>query len=72
MCGTAAAYEIVTSASPITPQNFAGATPLSGAPTPAAAGTTQSYALPSSAKRYVAIRALDATGNIGLPAVKAR
>src|SRR5439155_304295 len=41
MCGTAAAYEIVTSASPITPQNFAGATPLSGAPTPAAAGTTQ-------------------------------
>jgi Subtilase family len=72
MCGTAAAYEIVTSASPITPQNFAAATPLSGAPVPAAAGTEQSYALPATAKRYVAVRAVDAAGNIGLPAVKAR
>src|SRR5207249_7691123 len=35
MCGTAAAYEVVTSDNPITPQNFASATPLSGAPAPA-------------------------------------
>jgi hypothetical protein len=70
MCGTAASYEIVTSATPITPQNFAHATPLSGAPTPAAPGTTQSYALPKGALRYVAIRAIDAAGNIGLPAGK--
>jgi hypothetical protein len=70
MCGTAASYEIVTSASPITPQNFAGATPLAGAPTPAAAGTTQTYQLPSARQRYVAIRAVDAAGNVGLPAVK--
>jgi hypothetical protein len=70
MCGTAASYEIVTSANPITPQNFAAATPLSGAPTPAAAGTTQTYALPSAVQRHLAIRAVDEQGNIGLPAVK--
>jgi hypothetical protein len=72
MCGTAASYQIVTSANPITPQTFAQATPLSGAPAPASAGTTQTYALPKGTLRYVAIRALDAAGNIGLPAVKAR
>ncbi|HEX4187611.1 MAG TPA: hypothetical protein VHY83_06925 [Solirubrobacteraceae bacterium] len=72
MCGTAASYEIVTSASPITPQSFAAATPLSGAPAPAAAGTTQSYALPRGTQAYVAIRAVDGQGNIGLPAVKHR
>jgi hypothetical protein len=71
MCGIAAAYEIVTSASPITPQNFAQATPLPGAPAPAAAGSTQTYGLPAGVKRYVAIRAVDTAGNIGLPAVKA-
>jgi hypothetical protein len=70
MCGAAASYEIVTSASQITPQNFAQATALSGAPIPAAAGTAQSYALPKGALRYVAIRAIDAAGNIGLPAGK--
>jgi hypothetical protein len=72
MCGTAASYELVTSANPITPQNFAAATPLSGAPAPAAAGTPQTYALPATAQRYVAIRAIDAQGNIGLPATKKR
>jgi hypothetical protein len=69
MCGTATTYQIVTSRSPITPQNFAAATPLPGAPAPAAAGTPQSYALPAAAKTYVAIRAIDEQGNIGLPAV---
>ena len=72
MCGTASSYEIVTSPNPITPQNFAAATPLSGAPTPTAAGTSQTYALPSAVQLYVAIRAVDEQGNIGLPAVKRR
>jgi hypothetical protein len=72
MCGTATSYEIVTSPNPITPQNFASATPLGGAPSPAAAGTSQSYPLPSAAKLYVAVRAVDEQGNIGLPAVKRR
>jgi hypothetical protein len=70
MCGTAASYEIVTSASPITPQSFAAAKRLAGAPAPAPAGTTQSYALPVGTQRYIAIRAVDQQGNIGLPAVK--
>jgi hypothetical protein len=72
MCGTATSYEIVTSPNPITPQNFASATPLGGAPAPAAAGTSQSYPVPSGAKLYVAIRAVDEQGNLGLPAVKRR
>jgi hypothetical protein len=69
MCGTATSYQIVTSATPITPENFAAATPISGAPAPAAAGTAQSLKLPSGTKAYVAIRAIDEQGNIGLPAV---
>jgi len=53
-------------------RDLAAATPLSGVPTPAAAGTTQSYALPRTAQRYLAIRAIDEQGNIGLPAVRTR
>jgi hypothetical protein len=72
MCGTASSYEIVTSPNPITPQSFASATPLNGAPIPAAAGTAQSYTLPHGTQAYVAIRAIDEQGNIGLAAVKHR
>ena len=38
-------------------------------PHPAAAGTTQTYALPAGAQKFVAIRATDEQGNVGLPAV---
>jgi hypothetical protein len=69
MCGSATSYQIVTSSSPITPQNFEMAVALSGAPTPAAAGSTQTYTLASNAQTYVAIRAIDEQGNIGRPAV---
>src|SRR5581483_4363403 len=69
MCGTASSYEVVTSPSPITAQSFASATPLGGAPAPAAAGTAQSFALAAGAEQYVAIRAVDEQGNVGLPAV---
>ena len=69
MCGTAAKYEVVTSKSPITAANFAHAKPLSGAPAPAAAGSRQSLKLPAGAEKYVAIRAVDAQGNVGLPLV---
>jgi hypothetical protein len=68
MCGTAKSYEVVTSANPITPRNFAAAAPVPGAPAPSAAGTSQSLALPASTQRYVAIRVVDEQGNIGLPA----
>ncbi len=63
-CGTAARYEIVTSPGPIDPASFAGATPLAGAPTPLAAGATQTYDLPAH-DRYVAVRAIDEAGNVG-------
>src|SRR5207253_10104988 len=69
MCGTATSYQVVSSATPITPENFEAATPVPGAPAPAAAGTPQSFKLPSGTKAYVAIRAIDEQGNIGLPAV---
>src|SRR5205823_13573097 len=69
LCGTATRYEVVTSSNPITPANFAAATPLTGAPAPAASGTQQSFTLPSGAQAYVAIRAVNAAGNVGLPAI---
>src|SRR6478752_4341919 len=69
MCGTATSYQLVMSATPITAENFYQATPISGAPAPAAAGAAQSFKLPSNTQAYVAIRAIDDQGNIGLPAV---
>ena len=68
-CGTATRYEVVTSSSPITPANFASATPLAAAPTPAAPGSQQSFTVPAGAQTYIAIRAVNAAGNVGLPAV---
>jgi Subtilase family len=68
LCGKATRYEIVTSESPIAAENFAKATSLSGAPEPADAGTAQTYALPADVETYVAIRAVDDQGNVGLPA----
>jgi hypothetical protein len=65
MCGAVAAYEVRTSDSPIDERSFAPAAELSGAPTPAAPGGAQSYAIPSEAQRYVAIRAVDDQGNVG-------
>jgi hypothetical protein len=69
-CGTASKYEIATSDSPITPQNFASADQLTNPapPAPKAAGTQQSYDL-ASHKRYVAVRAVDDAGNVGWAAV---
>jgi hypothetical protein len=70
MCGTAASYEVATSSGPITPQSFGRAPHLRGAaPKPARAGALQSFALPARSLRYVAIRAVNAAGNVGLPAV---
>jgi hypothetical protein len=66
-CGTAAAYEAVTSDEPISPQGFAAAKPLAGAPAPGPAGTAESFELPPH-ERYVALRAVDEEGNVGRPA----
>lgn len=69
MCGKASRYQLVTSNQRITPRNFALAKPLKGAPAPKNPYALQSVHLPSGTKRYVAIRAVDAAGNVGLPAV---
>ena len=63
--GTADQYEVVTSQAPITPENFAQATPLAGAPAPGPAGSAQSLEVPAGAQRHVAIRAVDDVGNLG-------
>jgi hypothetical protein len=65
LCGTATKYQVVTSNSPITDSNFNSATPLTGAPAPTAAGSTQSFPIPDGALRYLAIRAQDEAGNVG-------
>ncbi len=65
LCGTATSYQVVQSDDPITGANFSSADPVAGAPAPAAAGTTQSVALPPGPRRFVGIRAVDDQGNVG-------
>jgi hypothetical protein len=67
LCGRADHYQVATASHPITEANFEGASHLGGAPVPTAAGTTQTYAIPRAAKRYVAVRAVDDAGNVGRP-----
>ena len=69
LCGAATKYEVATSSTPVTASDFATARSLHGAPAPAAAGARQSFAVPAGADRYVAIRAVDEAGNVGLPLV---
>jgi hypothetical protein len=64
-CGAAAAYRVATSDAPITAPEFASSRALPDAPAPAAAGTLQRLTLPRGTGRYVAIRAVDAQGNLG-------
>ncbi|MEA2123799.1 MAG: hypothetical protein QOI80_581, partial [Solirubrobacteraceae bacterium] len=66
-CGTAKAYEIVTSDAPIDAAAFAGATPVANDFAPAQAGTVETLALTGALKRYVAVRAVDEQGNVGRP-----
>jgi hypothetical protein len=68
LCGRVARYQLVTSEHQITAQNFALARFLKGAPLPGGPGTRQLVHLGPGAERYVAIRAVDAAGNVGLPA----
>jgi hypothetical protein len=70
MCGRAARYEVVTSAHPITAASFGRARRLRVGLIPARAGTLQRLRLPRGARRYVAVRAVDAAGNVGLPLVQ--
>jgi hypothetical protein len=69
MCGRAARYELVTSRHRITAQNFARGRRVAVALAPAQPGSVQTLRLPRGLGRYVALRALDATGNLGRPMV---
>jgi hypothetical protein len=64
--GTAASYDLRTSAAPITAENFASATPVP-APDPAVAGTMQeaTVPVPPGGTIYAALRAIDEAGNQG-------
>lgn len=65
--GTAASYDVRYSTSAITSVNWASATQATGEPTPAAAGTQQTFTvngLTPSRTYYVAIRATDSSGNV--------
>ena len=66
--GTATSYDIRYSTSAITSGNWGSATPVTGEPVPAAAGTQQTFTitgLTASRQYYVAIRATDNSGNVG-------
>jgi Subtilase family/RTX calcium-binding nonapeptide repeat (4 copies) len=62
-CGQAE-YEIVTSDAPIAPGQFAAATPVGEGTAPA--GSQISFVAPGHL-RYLAVRAVDAAGNVGYP-----
>ena len=64
--GTAARYDVRVSSKPITETSFWRASAAAGAPTPRPAGTPQTMRLTLGATGvfYVAIRAIDAAGNI--------
>ncbi len=67
-CGTARRYQIASSPSKITPESFATAKRIAAPKLkPKRAGTSQTFKLPPH-RRYVAIRAIDAAGNVGYPA----
>jgi hypothetical protein len=70
LCGTPRKYEVVTSAHDIDPQDFAHAKPVKATGEPVAAGDKATLDLGSAELgRYVAVRAVDDQGNVGLPAV---
>ena len=65
LCGKASRYEVVTANAEITAANFDDQEKIAGAPAPTDPGATESLTLPSSFKRFVAVRAVDDQGNVG-------
>ena len=65
-CGTAASYQVFTSTSLITQATVGQAASVSVSTTPGAAGTKETITIPASADRgFLAVRAVNAAGNIG-------
>jgi hypothetical protein len=70
LCGKAARYEVVTSAQRITPASFAAATKVPGDFPAVDPGAGAKLAVGTvTLERYVAVRAVDEQGNVGLPGV---
>jgi hypothetical protein len=69
LCGAAARYELVTSRRPLSAGAFARARGLTVSLKPARAGSVQQLAVPRGALKFVALRAVDAAGNVGRPLV---
>ncbi len=69
LCGRARLYQVVSSRRPVTARTFAHARRLAVGTRPAAAGSRQHLRLRPGAGRYLAIRAVDSAGNVGLPLV---
>ena len=69
MCGIAHSYQVAASRRPITAESFARARRLAVSLVPARAGSVQRLQLPKRVSGYVAIRAIDAAGNVGRPLV---
>jgi hypothetical protein len=63
-------YELVTSHTVITAANFGAAHRLRLTLAPGRPGAVQRLRIPRGARRYVALRAVDAAGNVGLPLVE--
>ncbi len=65
-CGTAASYQLFTSTSPITQGNVAQSRRIAVTMVPHLAGTRETITIPAAQDRgHLAIRAVDAAGNIG-------
>jgi hypothetical protein len=69
MRGIAHSYQVAMSRRPITAQSFARARRLGVSLARARAGSVQRLRLPKGVSGYVAIRAIDAAGNVGRPLV---
>jgi hypothetical protein len=67
LCGRARRYEVVTSRRPITAANFGRARLVYVRLTPGRPGSRQHVSLPPGTLQFVAIRAVDEAGNVGLP-----
>ncbi len=69
LCGTAARYELATSRRALSATSFARARHVAIAIGPARAGSVQRLVMPRGTFRFVALRAVDAAGNVGRPLV---
>src|SRR5947209_20279838 len=69
LCGRAAGYQLAFGRGRLTPQTFVRARRLRLRLRPAASGVAQTVVLPPGLRGWVALRASDQAGNIGLPAM---